>query len=103
MPTDTPVIDALHAAALRIAVELEVDLCDDCGMPSPHHLDVCVYVRRHTEKRIAQHVELERETCAEIAALQEGYPMLAAGECGCGDAIAAKIRSRRPAKEPFDG
>jgi hypothetical protein len=54
MPTDTPIIDALHEAALEIALRLDVPLCDDCGMPSPHHLDVCVYVRRQTDRLIRE-------------------------------------------------
>lgn len=52
-PIAAPITFAIHQAMDRIHAELGVQLCDDCHMPSPHHLDVCKYVRQHTENRIA--------------------------------------------------
>lgn len=34
--------------------------CDDCGQPSPHHLDVCVYSREQAARTVLRAVHDER-------------------------------------------
>lgn len=35
--------------------------CDDCGQPSPHHLDICVYTREQAARNVLRAIRDERE------------------------------------------